>query len=160
MTGVQTCALPISTVVSNAPNSGTYQWAVPVVNSPNSFLKFTITNGNSTQVVTTANPFGIGTCTPPPPTSVNEETSIGGFDVYPNPMSTQGYAHFQLTKSSDVKIQITDMLGKEVSIILNENLSAGFYNPRIPVENLESGVYFCNLITDGKTEVKKIVVAK
>ena len=91
---------------------------------------------------------------------MDEETNIGGFDVYPNPMSAQGYAHLQMIKSSDVKIQITDMLGKEVSVIMNENLSAGSYNPRIPVENLESGVYFCTMIADRKTEVKKIVVAK
>ena len=152
---------PWSTVVASAPNSGTYQWAVPNVSSPNCFLKFTITSGSNSQTITTANAFGIGTCTNPPPTSVNEEgENVFGFEVYPNPISTQGYAHFHLDKSADVKIQITDMLGKEVYVLMNENLSVGFYNPRIPVEVLESGVYFCNMIADGKTEVKKMVVTK
>ena len=151
---------PWSVVATNIPNNGTYQWAVPNVNLPNCFLKFIITNGSSSQTVITVNAFGIGTCTNPPPTSVDEETSIGGFDIYPNPMKAEGYVHFRLNKTSGVKIQITDMLGKEVFVILNENLSAGSYNPRIPVEVLESGFYFCNMIADGKTGVKKIVVAK
>lgn len=152
---------PWTTVVSNAPNSGVYQWTVPNVNSPNCYLKFTITNGANTKVVTTSNPFGIGTCTPPPPTSVEESvTDIFGFGVYPNPMITAGYAHFKLERASDVKIHIIDILGNEISVIINENLSAGFYNPRIPVENLNSGIYFCTMIVNGKTIVQKIVVTK
>lgn len=151
---------PWTNVVMNAPNNGTYQWTVAAVNSPNCFLKFTITNGSNTQIVISANAFGIGTCTNPPPTNVTEEAVVGGFEVYPNPMSELGYAHFQLEKSSDVKIIITDMLGKEISVLMNETLSAGSYNPAIPVENLESGVYFCNLTVGGKNSVQKIVVTK
>jgi hypothetical protein len=151
---------PWATVASNLPNNGTYQWTVPAVNSPNCFLKFAITNGSDTQTVITANAFGIGTCANPPPTGVEESSSVNSLDVYPNPMSNNGYAHFQMEKSSDVKIIITDILGKEISVLINETLSAGSYNPRIPLENLESGVYFCNMTVSGKTLVRKIIVTK
>ncbi|MBI3502133.1 MAG: T9SS type A sorting domain-containing protein [Bacteroidetes bacterium] len=151
---------PWTNVASNLPNNGTYQWTVPAVSSSNCFLKFTITNGSNTQTVITANAFGIGTCTNPPPTGVEESLNVNSFDVYPNPMCSQGYAHFQLEKSSDVKINITDVLGKEISVLVNEALSAGSYNPEIPVENLESGIYFCNMNAGGTTLVKKIVVVK
>ena len=151
---------PWTTVASNLPNNGTYQWTVPSVNSPNCFLKFTITNGSNTQTVVTANAFGIGTCTNPPPTGVEENSALSGFDVYPNPMNAEGYVHFQLEKSLDVKVTISDAVGKEVSVLINKNLSAGSYNPRILVENLEPGIYFCSLTADGKISVQKIVVVK
>jgi len=151
---------PWTNVVTNAPDNGTFQWTVPSVNSPNCFLKFTITNGSSTQTIITANAFGIGTCSTPPTSAEEVEMDALGFSVYPNPMTTQGYLQFKLEKSSNVKIQIADVLGKEISVIMNETLSAGSYNPAIPIEYLKSGVYFCNMIADGKTSVQKIVVAK
>jgi hypothetical protein len=152
---------PWNTVVANAPNNGTYQWIVPAsVNSPNCFLKYTLTAGSSIQSVTNSNAFGVGTCVISP-TSV-EEQSINtlGFSVYPNPMTTQGYAHFNLERSGNVKIQIVDMLGQVVSTVVNETLSSGSHNPAIPITNLTSGIYFCRIISGDITMNEKIVVAK
>jgi hypothetical protein len=152
---------PWTTVVSNAPNNGNYQWTVPsAINSANCYLKYTISSGSNTQSVTMSNAFGVGTCATPP-TDVNEAgTNALGFSVYPNPMSTQGYAHFNLERSGLVKVQIVDMLGQIVSTIEDGTLSAGYHNPRIPVEKLESGVYFCRIISEDITLNEKIVVAK
>lgn len=151
---------PWTTVVANAPNSGTYQWTVPAVSSPNCYLKYTITNGSSTQSVILSNAFGIGACSTPP-TSVEEaDVAALGFSVYPNPMNLQGYAHFQLETSSDVKLEITDLLGKIVSTLMDETLAAGSYNPRIPAEGLDPGIYFCRMTANGHSMVQKIVVVK
>jgi hypothetical protein len=148
------------TTVATAPNSGTFQWTVPAVNSPNCFLKFTLSQGSSTQSATISNAFGIGTCSTPP-TSVEEaELNMIGFTVYPNPMNTQGYAHFFLESSSDVKLQITDILGNEVSTLMNGNHAAGSYNPALPVEKLEPGIYFCRMIIGEKTMNQKMVVVR
>jgi hypothetical protein len=53
---------PFTNIVTNAPNSGTYQWHIPLVSSGNCYLKFTIDNGMSTYVAATAEPFCIDTC--------------------------------------------------------------------------------------------------
>ncbi len=152
---------PWTTVVNNAPNSGVYQWVVPSsVNSSNCYLKYTISNGSASQVVTMSNAFGIGTCATPPTSVQVNEADVTGLSVYPNPMSTEGYLHFNLEKQARVKIQITDVLGKEILTIADETFSAGFHNPGIPVEALESGVYFCRLITGDFNRNEKIVVTK
>ena len=152
---------PWSTIASGAPNNGTYQWIVPsAINSPNCYLKYTITSGNNTKTVVMSNAFGIGTCATPPTAVEENGQNTLGFSVYPNPMVTQGYAHFNLERSSLVKIQIVDMLGKEVSVIVNETLAAGSHNTRIPVENLNAGIYFCKIISAEISLTEKIVVAK
>ncbi len=151
---------PWSVVAVAAPNSGTYQWSVPAVNSPNCFLKFTITQGTSAQTVTTSNAFGIGTCTNPPTSADETETDAFGFSVYPNPMSSQGYAHFLLEENAPVKIQIVDLLGNEAAVIMNGNYTAGSYNPAIPVEKLNAGIYFCRMVSGDREINQKIVVAK
>jgi len=53
---------PFTNVVTNAPNSGTYQWQIPAVSSINCYLKFTIDNGTTTFVTTTPAAFCIDTC--------------------------------------------------------------------------------------------------
>lgn len=152
---------PWTTVASSVPNSGVYQWSVPgSVNSPNCYLKYTISNGSSTQVVVMSNAFGIGTCSSPPTSVEQNDVDALGLSVYPNPMSVQGYAHFNLEKQSRVKMQIVDVLGKEVLTVGDEMLSAGYHNPRIPVENLESGIYFFRVIIGDVMHNEKIVVTK
>ena len=152
---------PWTTVVASAPNNGTYQWTTPsAVNSPNCFLKYTITNGSTTQSVTMSNAFGIGTCATPPTSTEEVKANAFGFSVYPNPMTTQGYLHFNLATSSDVKIDILDVLGNVVMNIADETLSAGSHNPKIPLENLGSGIYFCRMLSGDATVNEKIVVLK
>jgi len=53
---------PFSSIVTGAPNSGTYQWAVPVASSGNCYLTFTLDDGISTFTAVTAAPFCIDTC--------------------------------------------------------------------------------------------------
>src|SRR5205814_1888109 len=76
---------PWTTVVNSAPNSGIYQWITPSVSSSNCYLKFTITSGVNTQTVITSAAFGIGACTTPPPTSVNNIEDESGINIFPNP---------------------------------------------------------------------------
>ncbi len=149
---------PWTVVASNMPNSGNYQWKVPNVSSSNCFLKFIITNGSNTQTVTTASAFGIGNCTPA--TGLEENLSSNGFDVYPNPIIDQGYAHFELLNKAEVRMNITDILGNLVLSLVNETLPPGIYNPEIHAEKLNPGVYFCNLTVSGNTSVRKIIIAR
>ncbi len=61
-----------------------------------------------------------------------------------NKTATINYV-FESTVNS--KIQISNMLGKVVKEVMINNKSS---NLRLPLGELTSGVYFCNLVTDGK----------
>jgi hypothetical protein len=59
-----------------------------------------------------------------------------------------------------VKIVIYDVLGKEVAVLLNENLSPGTYEVIWDASNYPSGVYFYKLSAKGFINTKKMVALK
>jgi flagellar hook assembly protein FlgD len=59
-----------------------------------------------------------------------------------------------------VTLKIYDILGKEVSTIVNEELEAGYYSYRWDGSKLASGIYFYRITAGGYTEVKKMLMIK
>ena len=52
------------------------------------------------------------------------------------------------------------MQGKEISILLNEELNAGVFEVSFDGSLLSSGVYFYRIETDIFTETKKMILIK
>ena len=59
-----------------------------------------------------------------------------------------------------MKLIIFDILGKEVSILVNEQLQAGTYEVDFDASNYPSGVYYYKLITTDYSETKRMVFLK
>ena len=59
-----------------------------------------------------------------------------------------------------VRLVIYDVLGREVAMLVNKQLSPGTYEVEWNGTNLPSGVYFYKLITEGFTVTKKMVLLK
>lgn len=151
---------PWSPVVSNAPNNGTYQWIVPNVNSSNCYLKFTISNGSATQSVVISNAFGVSSCVSSPTGIQVQALEALSFSIYPNPMVSEGYAHFALETSGEVQLDLLDLSGKVIANLMSGTYAAGFYNPAIPINKLKSGVYLCRLNYNGLEQVSMVVVTR
>jgi len=62
--------------------------------------------------------------------------------------------------SSYVKLVIYDLLGREIEVIVNENLKAGSYSFKWNASNYPSGLYFYKLTTNDFTETKKMILLK
>ncbi len=82
------------------------------------------------------------------------------FQNYPNPFNPMTRLKFQMPKSGFTKLVVFDVTGKEISILVNENLKPGIYEIDWNAENIPSGVYFYSLITNEYTQTKKMVVLK
>jgi hypothetical protein len=65
-----------------------------------------------------------------------------------------------VTRRRGVLLKIYDVLGKEIAVLVNEQLKPGIYEIDWNAENLPSGVYFYSLITNEFTQTKKMVVIK
>ncbi len=65
-----------------------------------------------------------------------------------------------MPQTSDVKVIITDLLGREVGTIVNDNLAAGNYSVNFNASELSSGIYFYTLITDNFKQSKKMILMK
>jgi ELWxxDGT repeat protein len=79
-------------------------------------------------------------------------TSLSAINVYPNPANE----YFTVSSaSSDIhSVEIFDLLGKKVKSFIGLNSK----KLNVDTKSFNSGVYFVNIETDGKTFVKKIVV--
>ena len=73
--------------------------------------------------------------------------------VYPNPTSYAGIVKYSIANDvSDIKLQITDMLGRVVGLYLLKD-KQGELN--INTTCLSSGVYFCSIIANGNIMITK-----
>ncbi len=82
------------------------------------------------------------------------------YNNYPNPFNPATKIKFDLPNASNAKLFVYDILGREVSRILDGELKAGKYEADFDASNLPSGVYFYRLITDGFTDTKKMLLVK
>jgi hypothetical protein len=64
---------------------------------------------------------------------------------YPNPFNPATTISFSLPSQSVVSLKVFDALGREVSILISEELPAGTYAQQWNAEGLASGVYFYRL---------------
>jgi hypothetical protein len=100
------------------------------------------------------------------PTDVEEEigtiapTEFTLQQNYPNPFNPSTQIKFSVPQTSKVKLIVTDILGKEVAVLVNDNLNAGNYSANFNASNISSGVYFYTLITDNFKQSRKMILMK
>lgn len=79
---------------------------------------------------------------------------------YPNPFNPSTTIRYDLPASGNVMLKVFDMLGREVSTIVNERQTPGRYSVQFDASTLASGLYFYQLHINGFTSVKKMMVVK
>jgi Leucine-rich repeat (LRR) protein len=79
---------------------------------------------------------------------------------YPNPFNPTTRISFQLPRSVFVTLKVYDILGREVSTLVNENEAAGYYNLWFDASRFASGVYFYRLTAGTFNQTKKMLVVK
>jgi hypothetical protein len=85
---------------------------------------------------------------------------------YPNPFNPSTVISYQLPADSKVTLKVYDVLGKEITSLVNGYQAAGRYNVKFDAgaKSLSSGVYYYRLqvnnLTGGFTETKKMILNK
>jgi len=82
------------------------------------------------------------------------------FQNYPNPFNPSTNIRFQTGKNGLTTLKVYDILGKEVSVLVNENLNSGVYEVMFNGSALASGIYFYCLKTENFSETKKLILLK
>jgi len=91
-----------------------------------------------------------------PPT----ETTFSLFQNFPNPFNPSTVISYQLPMASHVTLNIYDVLGRQVAILVNEKQTAGQHSINFKAGNLPSGVYFYRLATRSYIATKKMILLK
>lgn len=99
------------------------------------------------------------------PTSVINETINGpqSFSLsqnYPNPFNPSTIIAFSIPQSGNVTLNVFDVLGREVALLVNEVQSAGKYTVQFNGSSLSSGIYFYRLQSGNYVETKKLLLMK
>ena len=79
---------------------------------------------------------------------------------YPNPFNPVSKIKYRIPHRSMVKLQVFDILGNEISTLVNTEQTAGSYEVEFNGSNLASGIYFYRLNAGEFTSVKKMLLLK
>jgi len=94
----------------------------------------------------------------PPGTEIPAAFTLG--QNYPNPFNPVTNIEFAVPKAAFVKISVFDVLGKEIEVLVNENLNAGFHRTAWNASAYSSGIYFYRILSNDFSETKKMVLIK
>lgn len=108
------------------------------------------------------------------PQGVTEnESRVDNFRLsqnYPNPFNPTTKISFTISEREHVKLSIFDMLGKQVDVLVDEELNSGLHtyswdasrvvNNKSLNGSLSSGIYFYQLKTNSFIETRKLVLMK
>jgi hypothetical protein len=79
---------------------------------------------------------------------------------YPNPFNPSTNIGFELGQSGFVSLTVYNLLGQEVSTIVNQRLAAGNYEYSFNAENLSTGIYLYRLNTQQGSLTRKMLLIK
>lgn len=80
--------------------------------------------------------------------------------VFPNPIVSNAILNYSLNTSTDVSIEITNILGETVKSISIGKQSAGIQSYEINLESLSVGSYFIKLNTGESFEIVKVTITR
>jgi hypothetical protein len=89
---------------------------------------------------------------------------------YPNPFNPSTTIKFELPRASQVTLTVCDVLGRQVSMLVNERMNAAVHEVKFSAKggsasggdgfNLASGVYFYRLQAGGFVQTRKFVLLR
>jgi|WetSurMetagenome_2_1015567.scaffolds.fasta_scaffold03508_2 photosystem II stability/assembly factor-like uncharacterized protein len=88
------------------------------------------------------------------------------YQNYPNPFNPTTNIKYQITDTKLVTLKVFDLLGREITTLVNEIQKPGMYETQfssntITGNQLPSGIYFYSLFVEGiKTDTKRLVLLK
>ena len=131
--------------------------SVAVIDSFDVFVTgYTNNNGSSQDYYTLrySEPTGIE------PISGQIPTGFELYQNYPNPFNPSTSIKFDIAKSTFARLSVYDVLGREVSVLVNEELKPGTYEVKWNAGAISSGIYFYKLSTSDFTVSKRMILSK
>jgi hypothetical protein len=90
--------------------------------------------------------------------SIEEVIRTGTINILPNPTSSDFTVSFDVIKSGNMKIVLTDLNGHKVLDIYDGFTVDGMFSKIVKITNLSKGVYFLNISIDKNTVIEKVIL--
>jgi hypothetical protein len=79
---------------------------------------------------------------------------------YPNPFNPNTIIKYSLLADSYTTLKVYNILGNEITTLINQNQNAGIYSVEFDGSNYVSGIYFYKLESGNFISVKKMIMVK
>ncbi len=79
---------------------------------------------------------------------------------YPNPFNPTTLIKFNIPSDNKVVVKVFNLVGEEVSTLVNSELSSGSYEVKFNASNLSSGIYFYSIQAGNYSQTKKMMLLK
>jgi hypothetical protein len=89
-------------------------------------------------------------------TDIIEAANYFKLDIYPNPFTEYTNITYTLDKSSNVKVEVYDVVGRLVSILINHSQTVGEYKVRFDNSINPAGIYILKMTAGDKIITKQI----
>lgn len=143
---------------SSITTDGIFSWAPTVEQKGKSYVvTVEVTDGTttvtSTQVLQVSNTV----------VGVEEEGIPTQFVLaqnYPNPFNPTTSIRFGIPSESHVKLSVFNILGQEVAVLVDQQMTAGFHKVNFDAKNLNTGMYMYKIEAGNFVSVKKMLFVK
>lgn len=79
---------------------------------------------------------------------------------YPNPFNPSTQINYSISMTSFITLKIYDLLGREITTLLNERKQPGYYSISWNAQGYPSGIYLYRLQTEKYSETKKLILIR
>ncbi len=98
------------------------------------------------------------------PTGVEDAIgTVSGYQLfqnYPNPFNPTTSIKYQVSSLGFVNLKVYDILGNEVTTLVNEQKEPGNYEVKLDASSLSSGIYFYKIQLEKYSSTKKMMLIK
>jgi len=79
---------------------------------------------------------------------------------YPNPFNPLTKIKYSLSKSANVKIEVYNLLGQKVAVLINGEKPAGYHEISFNASSLSSGMYIYKLKSGSFEQSRKMILIR
>ncbi len=79
---------------------------------------------------------------------------------YPNPFNPTTTIQYTVPIAAKVILKVYDVIGKEITTLVNSEHQPGFYHVKFDASKLSSGIYYYRISSGSFTDIKKMLVIK
>lgn len=121
-----------------------------------------IENQTVTGTTTTFSGFAAGTMTSTSTETTNTDRpdQFTLHQNFPNPFNPSTVIRYSLPAASQVRIEVFNLLGQQVAVLVNERKTAGQHRINFNAGNLSSGLYLYRIVTPEFTQSHKMMLLK
>ena len=93
----------------------------------------------------------------------NNEEILNGYQLnpnYPNPFNPSTKINYSIKNQGFVTLKVFDVLGREISTLINKEQPIGNYEVEFDASNLTSGIYFYRIQAGEFVDIKKMILLR